>query len=115
MFKGNGIQGARQVIDISGDGANNRGVPVVEARDMAVRAGITINGLAILNDRPSRPPWPEEPVDIHYKTKVIGGPGAFMLVVKGFDAFAVAIRNKLIREIAGVDDPRVRRAAILLR
>jgi Protein of unknown function (DUF1194) len=108
MFKGNGIQGARQVIDISGDGANNRGVPVVEARDMAVRAGITINGLAILNDRPSRPPWPEEPVDIHYKTKVIGGPGAFMMVVKGFDAFAIAIRNKLIREIAGVDDPRGR-------
>jgi hypothetical protein len=104
MFKGNGIQGARQVIDISGDGANNRGVPVETARDMAVRAGITINGLAILNDRPSRPPWPEEPVDIHYRTKVIGGPGAFMMVVKGFDAFAAAIRNKLIREIADVDD-----------
>lgn len=111
MFKENGIRGARQVIDISGDGANNRGVPVVTARDMAVRAGITINGLAILNDRPSRPPWPEEPVDIHYKTKVIGGPGAFMMVVKGFDAFAAAIRNKLIREIADVNDghPRILR------
>jgi hypothetical protein len=100
MFENNGIRGARRVIDISGDGPNNRGVPVAMARDMAVRAGITINGLAILNDRPSRPPWPEEPVDVHYKTKVIGGPGAFMMVVKGFDAFAAAIRNKLIREIA---------------
>jgi len=108
MFKGNGIRGARQVIDISGDGPNNRGVPSVVARDMAVRAGITINGLAILNDRPSRPPWPEEPVDIHYKTKVIGGPGAFMMVVKGFDAFAAAIRNKLIREIAEGDHLRPR-------
>jgi len=107
MFKGNGIRGARRVIDISGDGPNNRGAPVVTARDMAVRDGITINGLAILNDRPSRPPWPEEPVDIHYKTKVIGGPGAFMMVVKGFDAFAAAIRNKLIREIA--DDGAARR------
>jgi Protein of unknown function (DUF1194) len=109
MFIENGIAGTRQVIDISGDGPNNRGVPVVVARDMAVRAGITINGLAILNDRPSRPPWPEEPVDIHYRTKVIGGPGAFMMVVKGFDAFAVAIRNKLLREIAerGVAQPRL--------
>jgi len=107
MFQGNGISGARRVIDISGDGPNNRGMPVEEARDMAVRAGITINGLAILNDRPSRPPWPEEPVDVHYRTKVIGGPGAFMMVVKGFDAFAAAIRNKLIREIAGVDDPQL--------
>jgi len=115
MFKGNGITGARQVIDISGDGPNNRGVPSVVARDMAVRAGITINGLAILNDRPSRPPWPEEPVDIHYKTKVIGGPGAFMMVVKGFDAFAAAIRNKLIREIAGLDDMSPRRTGLAER
>jgi hypothetical protein len=114
MFKGNGIAGARQVIDISGDGPNNRGVPSEVARDMAVRAGITINGLAILNNRPSRPPWPEERVDVHYKTKVIGGPGAFMMVVKGFDAFAVAIRNKLIREIAdGGRVPRVIQAGVL--
>jgi len=100
MFQGNGISGARRVIDISGDGPNNRGLPSTVARDRAVRAGVTINGLAILNDRPSRPPWPEEAVDIYYRTKVIGGPGAFMMVVKGFDAFAAAIRNKLIREIA---------------
>jgi hypothetical protein len=111
MFKSNGIRGARRVIDVSGDGPNNRGVPSVVARDAAVRAGVTINGLAILNDRPSRPPWPEEPVDIHYKTKVIGGPGAFMMVVKGFDAFAAAIRNKLIREIAHRHNRPPRRAA----
>jgi len=114
MFEGNGIVGARRVIDISGDGPNNRGVPSVVARDAAVARGITINGLAILNERPSRPPWPEERVDVHYQTKVIGGPGAFMMVVEGFDAFAVAIRNKLIREIAHRPDPP-RRTAILLR
>jgi hypothetical protein len=88
------------VIDVSGDGPNTRGRPSAAARDDAVRAGITINGLAILNDRPSRPPWPEEAVDVHYRTKVIGGPGAFVMVVKNFEAFAVGIRHKLVREIA---------------
>jgi hypothetical protein len=105
LFPASGVKPTRRVIDISGDGPNNRGRPSEAARDDAVRAGITINGLAILNDRPSRPPWPEEPVDKHYREKVIGGPGAFMMVVKGFEAFALGIRQKLVREIAGRPAP----------
>jgi len=101
MFDGNGIVGLRRVIDVSGDGPNNRGRPSFAARDQAVAAGIVINGLAIVNDRPSRPPWPEEPVDKHYREQVIGGPGAFMMVVEGFEDFAAGIRAKLIREVAG--------------
>lgn len=100
LYRNTGFTPARKVIDISGDGPNNRGRPSAAARDDAVRAGISINGLAILNDRPSRPPWPEEAVDLHYRTKVIGGPGAFMMVVKNFGAFADAIRHKLVRELA---------------
>lgn len=101
LFPGAGVAATRRVIDISGDGPNNRGRPSEAARDEAVRAGITINGLAIVNDRPSRPPWPEEAVDKHYRDKVIGGPGAFVMVVKGFEAFAIGVRQKLVREIAG--------------
>ena len=52
LFDGNGYAGERQVIDVSGDGTNNRGRPVDAARDQAVAAGIVINGLPILNDRP---------------------------------------------------------------
>jgi hypothetical protein len=100
LFASSGVEATRRVIDISGDGPNNSGRPSVAARDDAVRAGFTINGLAILNDRPSRPPWPEEAVDRHYRTKVIGGPGAFMMVVENFEAFAIGIRQKLVREIA---------------
>lgn len=102
LFTGNGIEGTRRVIDVSGDGPNNRGRPTREARDDAVAKGITINGLAIFNDRPSRPPWPEEPVDVHYRDHVIGGPGAFMITVDDFKGFAEGIRKKLILEIAGV-------------
>ena len=52
LFDGNGYAGDRRVIDVSGDGPNNRGRPVTAARDAAVAQGIVINGLPILNDRP---------------------------------------------------------------
>ena len=106
LFEANGIDGTRRVIDVSGDGPNNRGRASAAARDDAVAKGITINGLAIVNDRPSRPPWPEEAVDVHYRESVIGGPGAFMIAIQDFTGFADAIRRKLILEIAGRTDGR---------
>jgi hypothetical protein len=105
LFDGNGFEGVRQVIDISGDGVNNRGRPPVLARDQAVEQGITINGLPILNDRPN--PWGgAAPVDLdrYYEENVIGGPGAFYVAARDFDAFASAILAKLIREIAGLEN-----------
>lgn len=103
MFHGNGYQGLRRVIDISGDGPNNQGGPVVEARDAAVAEGITINGLPFLAN-PAGPlslfDLPE--LDIYYEDCVIGGPGAFLIPVHSPQEFAEAIRNKLVLEIAGV-------------
>jgi hypothetical protein len=92
----------RQVIDISGDGSNNSGRPVSEARDDAMKLGVTINGLPIVNERPS--PWlpPEPNLDEYYLKNVIGGPGAFMIVAEDFGTFQRAILNKLIREIAAL-------------
>ena len=111
LFEDNGIGGTRQVIDVSGDGPNNRGRPSAAARDDALAKGITINGLAILNDRPSRPPWPEEAVDVHYRRSVIGGPGAFMITIDDFADFADGIRKKLILEIVGRRPTRTLAAA----
>ena len=85
--------GIRRVIDISGDGANNRGRVVTFARDEAVRDGISINGLPILALEPD--------LDRYYYNNVIGGPGAFMVPAKNYDTFADAILKKLITEIAG--------------
>jgi len=94
----------RHIIDISGDGTNNSGRPVTEARDQALAEGVTINGLAIINDKPNpgyafhtQPPgglaeW--------YRQNVIGGPGAFLRVVDDFHSFADAMTNKLVSEIA---------------
>jgi len=106
LFDDNGIEGLRRVIDISGDGYNNRGRPVQRARDEAVGAGITINGLPIVNDRPN--PWGSRPpadLDRYYEELVIGGPGAFIVVAEDYTAFASAILSKLLLEIAGETPP----------
>jgi Protein of unknown function (DUF1194) len=107
----------KHIIDISGDGTNNAGPPVTEARDEAVASGITINGLAIINTQ-TRPGFtmhtqPPGGLPNYYKENVIGGPGAFLMVVENFDTFTDAITRKLISEIAG--EPVDRRRASLRR
>lgn len=104
LFEGNGFEGTRRVIDVSGDGPNNRGRSVLAARDDAVAAGITINGVPILNDRPQPfglPTPMELNLDRYYESSVIGGPNAFMVIAQDFQAFGSAILSKLIKEIAG--------------
>lgn len=92
LWRTSPYEGARRVIDVSGDGANNRGRPASQARDDAVREGVAINGLPILALEPD--------LDRYYEGNVIGGPGAFVVAAQGYDNFAAAIRKKLITEIA---------------
>jgi len=94
------FEGTRRVIDLSGDGVNNSGRPVEAARDEAVAQGIIINGLPIINDRPTFGRMQQVPLDQYFQNNVIGGAGAFMIVAEDFDAFGTAVRRKLIREIA---------------
>lgn len=100
LFGRNGYEGERLVIDISGDGRNNDGRPAHLARNEAVARGITINGLPIINDRPTFGFPADANLDVYYETDVIGGPGAFMVVARSFEQFGEAILSKLIREIA---------------
>jgi len=96
-------RGKRRVLDISGDGPNNDGGLVNRARDRAVKAGVIINGLPIINGRPSRyGTLPIPHLDNYYRDCVIGGFGAFIVVANSYTDFARAIRRKLILEIAGV-------------
>ncbi len=106
LFDGNGFAGARQVIDVSGDGPNNMGLPVVPVRDAVVARGVTINGLPLTLRAGS--PWSAPYgglgaglLDIYYEDCVIGGPGAFFLSVQAPEQLADAIRRKLVLEIAG--------------
>ena len=100
MFEGQPFTPARRVIDVSGDGYSDYGRPVQEARNDAVTAHITINGLPVMNERPA---WREKaPADLdqYYAKNVIGGPGSFFLVVKDLHDFDDAVLRKLILEIA---------------
>jgi hypothetical protein len=87
-------EAARRVIDVSGDGMANIGVPCSEARDALLAKGITINGLVMINDEP----W----VDGYYSENVVGGPGAFLMQVADYREFAAAIREKLLSEIVAL-------------
>ena len=103
LFGAGPFRGGRRVIDISGDGRNNRGRSAAEARDDAVRAGASINGLPILAIEPD--------LEEFYRDNVIGGPGAFVIAAASFASFADAILKKLIIEISdGGSMPAVARA-----
>lgn len=82
-----------RIIDISGDGIANFGLPPAVARDRIVPRGIAINGLAILTDEP----WLAD----YYRSNVIGGPSAFVVIARTFDDFAGAMVRKLAQEVAG--------------
>lgn len=115
LFEGNGYHGVRRVIDVSGDGTNNNGRPVTEARDEAVRQGVTINGLPLLL-RPSS--WGFNDIanlDEYYEDCVIGGVGSFSIPIKERSQFESATRTKLVLEIALAPDwPRDEQSLIHL-
>ncbi len=89
----NDFIGERRVIDVSGDGRANEGESPAIARAYANRIGITINGLAILNEEPK--------LDRYYIAGVVGGPGSFLLTATDFEDFAESVRRKLYFEIVG--------------
>ena len=101
-----GLNATRRVIDVCGDGTNNAGREAADARDDAVKAGVTINGLAIINDHPVS--WtfahvqPPGGLANYYRENVTGGPGNFVLEVHDFASFGEAMTRKLVDEIAAV-------------
>ncbi len=100
LFAASGFRGLRRVIDVSGDGPNNSGPLVVPQRDDIVAAGITINGLPLMLNRPVTLSMDIADLDIYFEDCVIGGPGAFVIPVRDRAQFKEAIRTKLILEIA---------------
>ena len=101
LFEENNYHGLRRVIDISGDGPNNNGIPVTTARDAALEKGIIINGLPIMVKEPSYSTMDIDNLDYYYEDCVIGGPGSFVVTIKDRDKFKEAIRTKLLLEVAG--------------
>lgn len=96
-----GFDATRRVIDISGDGPNNAGVPAPVARNSTVAQGIVVNGLPIqLRTAPDSASIPD--IDVYYEQCVIGGDGAFIVKISDISQFSSAILTKLLAEISGV-------------
>ncbi len=112
MIESNDYDGFRKVIDVSGDSGQYGGMPLPIARQRALNAGITINGLT-LNYRGGGLSGPGGmPLTLHYERDIIGGPGAFVKSVEVPEAFHDAILEKLLLEIAATphDNPNIQHA-----
>lgn len=102
LIESNRFDAFRRVIDLSADSANNWNGPSIETgRQAALAAGITINGLAVLCRRCVSGRAATYDLEAAFETRIIGGPGAFVVTADGDAAFADAVRSKLILEIAG--------------
>jgi hypothetical protein len=111
LFENSGLETTRKVIDVSGDGANNQGRPVTQARDEAIAKGITINGLPIMLKKPGYLDVTD--LDIYFRACVIGGQGAFMVPARQKSQFQQAIKAKILLEVSGLlpgDEPLIRPA-----
>ncbi|MCB1461044.1 MAG: DUF1194 domain-containing protein [Nitratireductor sp.] len=113
LFGTSSWKGVRRVVDVSGDGPNNQGMPIEAMRDSLVNEGITINGLPLLI-RTSTYGFGIENLDEYYTDCVIGGTGAFVIPVQDWESFPLAVRRKLVLEIAGLA-PRQDPASMVVR
>jgi hypothetical protein len=102
LFDGNGFTGDRLVIDVSGDGPNNQGRPVTQARDEALARGITINGLPLMTREGLGSQWHLDDLDRYYRDCVTGGPASVVVPVLEWQQFPQAVRRKLVLDLAGI-------------
>jgi hypothetical protein len=105
LFAQSRIAAARRVIDISGDGPNNAGLPVAPIRDRLTASGVTINGLPLslahggFNGFQS---FGAQYLNLYFERCVIGGSDAFVIGIDDLALFEIAVRRKLLLEIAGM-------------
>ena len=100
QFDGNGFVSHRRIIDISGDGPNNQGRPVLAARGETLARGIVINGLPLMTREGLGSQFYLRDLDAYYRNCVTGGPGSFVLPVLDWKQFPLAVRYKLVMELA---------------
>ncbi|AYD01960.1 DUF1194 domain-containing protein [Neorhizobium sp. NCHU2750] len=88
----------RSIINLSGDGRETvapkrrQRATLLQARQRAIRQGVTINALAITSDDPD--------LRAYYARNVVRGTGGFTMEVEDPADYATAIRSKLLRELS---------------
>lgn len=87
----------RPVLNVCGNGSDNVGEGPERARDLAVGAGVTVNGLVI----------GEEPgLAAYYRERVAGGPGSFVVEARKPADVADAMLRKLVLDLLSSDGAR---------
>lgn len=89
-----------QVLDVSGDGVHNDGLPPGQAYASGTLQGVTVNALAIVVNDPALDHASPGDLLAHYQSDVIQGPGAFALQADGFEDYQRAMTRKLLRELS---------------
>ncbi len=92
----------KRTLDISGDGKSNLGPRPRDLRKRIKASGITINGLVIGIDAPNISDTRQAEIGelaSYFRAEVILGPDAFVQTAIGFDDYARAMEQKLLREI----------------
>ena len=112
------IVATRRVIDVSGDGPNNDGRPLSETHKEVIAQKVIINGLPIMDEN-ANGYYPN--LDKYFAGCVVGGTGAFVVVVRSFKDFGAAMRRKLILEISSDEtqikqvENEMRRPSLLMK
>ncbi len=92
---------SRNVLDISGDGKNNDG-PRPQDTDAAALSGLNVNALVIGPNRPGAvgaQAHETEELIAYFRAYVLRGPDAFVEIAVGYDAYAEAMKRKLLKEL----------------
>ena len=107
LFADNGFDSTRQVIDLSGDGPTNKGRSATGRWPRESRS----TGWRSWEEKFSYKRLLEPDMDLYFRDNVMGGPGGFDMMAKGYLSFSKAILNKLIREIAATELRSIRTAS----
>jgi hypothetical protein len=111
QFDKNNFTSSRKIIDVSGDGPNNQGRPVLLARKDTLARGIVINGLPLMTKEGMGSQFHLDNLDEYYRNCVIGGPGSFIVPVHDWDQFPAAVRRKLVLELVQSNTPTIVKVA----
>jgi Protein of unknown function (DUF1194) len=91
LLESNAFDGQKLTIDISGDGSDNSGLDLQQARRDALAGGVIVNGLPIESD--------DSGLGKYYREQVIIGADSFVEPALDFADYTRAIREKLLREL----------------
>jgi hypothetical protein len=86
----------RKIIDVSTNGTNNDGLPLIDSRARAFEVGYIVNGIAVSRDEPGI----TDDLPGYLENNVITGAGAFVIAPSKPEEYTMALRRKFVLEFS---------------